>query len=610
MTGMDVIAPSRCIAGRDLSEPRVSPDGRWVAFGTSGRAGAHLAVVPLDGGPERQVTALPGPRTGRGLGGGCFDWTPDSAAVVYAAVDGELWMQALGAADPQQLTCHGRSVSSPTVAPDGTWVAYVIDEAEVWVTGLDGSGDRRVDDGSTAFCADPRATPCSSGLGWVGWSPPAMPWDRSSVHVALHDATGHSMVETGGCIQQPRFLPDGRGVCVRDDTGWANVWVDDAPLVDEPFEHAGPSWGPGQRSFAVSPDGTRVAFSRNEDGFGRLCVADVATGHVIEVARAVHGGLDWRADTLVAVRTGGRTPTQIVAYDMSDLMAPTRRTLAVGPALSWDGEPALVEPDLVRVPGDDGTVLHGRLYAAPHAAPHAEGRLICWVHGGPTDQWQVTFMPRIAHWVSRGWSVLVPDHRGSTGHGRAYQQAMAGRWGELDVADTAALLRWAHVSGVGRPDTTVMMGSSAGGMTALLVAASYPGLVRCAAVAYPVCDIGALDDSTHRFEAHYNDTLVGPRSDPAAVAARWHRSPVAHAVALAATPLLVLHGDSDPVVPLDQSRALVDAVTVAGGDVEFVVYPGEGHGFRQPAHQLDEYARVAAFVDRVVVAPSQHVEAE
>jgi dipeptidyl aminopeptidase/acylaminoacyl peptidase len=594
---MDVIAPSRCIAGRDLTEPRLSPDGRWVAFATSGRAGAHLAVVPLDGGPERQVTTQPTPRTGRGLGGGCFDWMPDSSSIVYAAADGELWIQPLTAADPVRLTGHSRSVSSPTVAPDGTWVAYVVDEAEVWVTGLDGSGHRRVDDGSTAFCADPTATPCSSGVGWVGWNPPAMPWDRSSVHVALHDGTGHSVFEPDGCVQQPRFLPDGRGVCVRDDTGWLNVWIDEAPLVDEPFEHAGPSWGPGQRSFAVSPDGTQVAFTRNEGGFGRLCVADVATGHVLDLARAVHGGLDWRADTLVALRTGGRTPTQIVAYDMSDLIVPVRRTLAVGPALGWDGEPALVEPDLVQVTADDGSVVHGRLYASPDA----QGRLLCWVHGGPTDQWQVTFMPRIAHWVSRGWSVLVPDHRGSTGHGRAYQQAMAGRWGDLDVADTAALLRWAHVSGIARPDTTVMMGSSAGGLTALSVAAVHPGLVRCAAVAYPVCDIGALDDSTHRFEAHYNDTLIGPRSDPDALAARWHRSPVARAVALAATPLLVLHGDADPVVPIEQSRALVDAVTLAGGDVEFVVYPGEGHGFRQPAHQLDEYARVAAFLDRVVV---------
>lgn len=595
---MEPIAPSRCIAGRDLTEPRLSPDGRTVAFATSARSGAVLAVVSVDGGPERLLTTAPAPRTGRGLGGGCFDWLPDSSGVVYAASDGELWRQPVGHHDPTRLTAHGRSASSPTVASDGTWVAYVLDEAEVWATGLDGSGHRRIDDGSTAFCADPSATPCSSGVAWIGWDPPWMPWDRSSVHTALHDGTGHSTFAPDGCIQQPRLLPDGRGVCVRDDTGWLNVWVDEAPLVDEPFEHAGPSWGPGQRSFAVSPDGTRVAFTRNEAGFGRLCVADVDTGAVTVVARAVHGGLDWCGDHLVALRTGARTPTQVVVYDTDDLTAPTRRTLAIGAPLGWDDDPALVEPEPIEAVAADGATLHARLYSSPGASD----RLICWVHGGPTDQWQVTFMPRIAHWVSRGFSVLVVDPRGTTGHGRAYQQALRGRWGDLDVEDTACLVRHAHGRSIGSPSSTILMGSSAGGLTALLVAARHPDIARGAAVAYPVCDIGALDDTTHRFEAHYNDTLVGPITDPAARAARAERSPVAHAAALASTPLLLMHGDSDPVVPVAQSQALAAAVEAAGGDVELVVYQGEGHGFRQPANQLDEYARVAAFVDRVLGA--------
>ena len=66
---------------------------------------------------------------------------------------------------------------------------------------------------------------------------------------------------------------------------------------------------------------------------------------------------------------------------------------------------------------------------------NASTRVLVWLHGGPTDQWQVTWMPRIAHWRSRGWNVLVPDHRGSTGHGRAYQQAMQGRLGALQAGN-------------------------------------------------------------------------------------------------------------------------------------------------------------------------------
>ena len=77
------------------------------------------------------------------------------------------------------------------------------------------------------------------------------------------------------------------------------------------------------------------------------------------------------------------------------------------------------------------------------------------------------------------------------------------------------------------------------------------------------------------------------------------RSPVwfAHQIQ---RPLLVFHGEDDPVVPVAQSRVLVERMRAAGGNVELVVYPGEGHGFRDPHHQLDEYARTEAFLRRHV----------
>ena len=114
---------------------------------------------------------------------------------------------------------------------------------------------------------------------------------------------------------------------------------------------------------------------------------------------------------------------------------------------------------------------------------------------------------------------------------------------------------------------------------------------------YPVTDLAALDETTHRFEAHYNHSLVGPTE----VAAERYaaRSPLWHAERITA-PLLVLHGDEDQVVALSQSEALRDRIVGAAGDVALVVYPGEGHGFREPANQLDEYRRMAAFLDRVV----------
>ena len=79
-----------------------------------------------------------------------------------------------------------------------------------------------------------------------------------------------------GQAQQARFGADGALYCVRDDDGFANVYRNDEPVVREPFEHAEATWGPGQRSFAISPDGTRLVYNRNESGFGRLVVVDLA----------------------------------------------------------------------------------------------------------------------------------------------------------------------------------------------------------------------------------------------------------------------------------------------------------------------------------------------
>jgi dipeptidyl aminopeptidase/acylaminoacyl peptidase len=190
--------------------------------------------------------------------------------------------------------------------------------------------------------------------------------------------------------------------------------------------------------------------------------------------------------------------------------------------------------------------------------------------------------------------VLVPDHRGSTGHGRAYQQALRGRWGELDTSDVVDAIIYAHSRGWGSPADTAIIGSSAGGFTALGVAASRPALVAAVVAAYPVTDLADLAERSHRFERHYTESLVGPLPDAAKL--YQERSPVNFADRLAATPLLVLHGDSDPVVPVEQSKALVERCVAAGGDVEFVVYEGEGHGFRKPENQLDEYRRTRDFL--------------
>ena len=144
----------------------------------------------------------------------------------------------------------------------------------------------------------------------------------------------------------------------------------------------------------------------------------------------------------------------------------------------------------------------------------------------------------------------------------------------------------------------VVMGGSAGGYTVLLSMALHPDVFAAGVDLYGVADLFALSEDTHRFEAHYLDTIVGPL--PETYARYQERSPVNVADKIA-RPLLILQGDKDEVVPLAQSEAIYKKLQSRGVDVEMKVYEGEGHGWRRLATVLDELDRVDRFLRRHVL---------
>jgi dipeptidyl aminopeptidase/acylaminoacyl peptidase len=173
--------------------------------------------------------------------------------------------------------------------------------------------------------------------------------------------------------------------------------------------------------------------------------------------------------------------------------------------------------------------------------------------------------------------VACVDYAGSSGYGRAYRCALWGQWGVADSEDCLdAALFLAARSDIDA-ERMAVRGGSAGGMTALNALAAGEGFAACVSW-YGVTDLLGLVATTHDFEAHYTDRLVGPL--PGSRQLYEERSPVNRAGTMRGS-VLLLQGTEDPVVPPAQAEGMRDALAAAGTACELVFFEGEGHGFRR-----------------------------
>jgi acetyl esterase/lipase len=650
------IPESMLAAGRRLCEVRINPEGTVVGWvqRTATASTAELVIRRLGhrdqphqrgDGPEEVVTPA-GISTPHPDGGGAWCWAGNESVVLVGG-DGSLQRVSLAMGEVELLVTAqpGRFLWSPSVSPDGQWLAWVSEsehDARIEVLSLDTPvGDvQLVDTENASFVMDP--TFGANGLlAWHAWHVPDMPWDEGWIGLAqcVKDEQGYRVVAGprvgAGAVGQPRWrgndlawIDDGDSshpfrtarwvTLVAGDNGIALTeaggrWIDDV-------EHGGPTWGAGQRTIAWDPrpGSDRVLVERNEAGFGRLTIQSGSqpsgtqqsgtqpsgtqpsgtqqTGSQ-QLGRGVHRSVDWAVgpdgnDRVVAIRQGATTPTSVVLYEaiVGESGKFERRRLAVGPVAGWDTH-AVVEPESISWRAPDGALVRGRLYRpGPASDPSSEScPTVVSIHGGPTDQTRVGWNPRYVAYLAAGWQVFVPDHRGSTGWGRDYQQAMNTRWGDLDVSDVVSGVDHLVAQGLVDAKRVVVMGGSAGGFTALLLLAHHPNRFCGGVALYPVTDLARLDETTHRFEAHYTPLLVGPASRYS------ERSPINWAQHIAG-PLLLLHGTADPVVGVDQSIALAERIRLAGGQVELVTYEGEGHSWKRAETTADEHRRVMEFL--------------
>jgi TonB family protein len=223
--------------------------------------------------------------------------------------------------------------------------------------------------------------------------------------------------------------------------------------------------------------------------------------------------------------------------------------------------------------------------------------LILMPHGGPFARASYEFDPVVQMLATRGYAVLQPNFRGSTGFGRDFVERGYGQWGEAMQDDLDDGVAWLAGQGVIDPKRVCILGGSYGGYAALWGAIRSPDRYRCAVSFAGVTDIRAMlkwDSGSlfaNRYFKQWRKKVEGEeKRDLASL------SPLQQQERLK-IPVLIAHGESDSNVPVAQSKQLVAALKARGAVVQAAFYPGEGHGFSASEDLLDYLRRVAAFLD-------------
>ncbi len=223
------------------------------------------------------------------------------------------------------------------------------------------------------------------------------------------------------------------------------------------------------------------------------------------------------------------------------------------------------------------------------------------VHGGPWTRGAVWGWHQEAQFLaSRGYVVIEPEFRGSTGYGDAHYRAGFKQWGQAMQDDVTDALKWAQAQGIAS-DKTCIAGASYGGYSALIGLAKDPELYRCGVAWVAVTDLELLvkgswlvADDTHYLlrEKHLPDMIGDAEKDAAMLAAN---SPVKQAASIKA-PVLLAFGEEDRRVPLAHGKRMRDALRKAGNEPVWVTYADEGHGWGMIKNRIDFAQRMEAFL--------------
>jgi len=379
---------------------------------------------------------------------------------------------------------------------------------------------------------------------------------------------------------QPCWLGD-KLIFISDRTNWWNLymWSEGSvrPLCVTDAEFCPPQWALGQRAYAIIDD-DHLLCTLNRSGLQSIEILNISDGSLRPVAApgTTATSVDVGARRAVALLSYPDRPAAVALYNFD---SDSWTTLQCSTEMIMDtADVSLAQR--VTWTGEQGTV-YGNFYPPVNSEFRAPAGslppMITFSHGGPTSFSAADFKIGYQFWTTRGFAILDVNYSGSTGFGKDYRDRLKGRWGVADVQDCIAGAVSMGSQRLADPARLAIRGGSAGGFTTL-AALTTTDVFKAGISQFGIADLEALAKDTHKFEARYLDSLIGPYPEDRSLYAE--RSPINHLDQLAA-PILLLQGTEDTVVPPQQAEMLADAARRKHLPVAVIMFEGEGHGFRR-----------------------------
>jgi dipeptidyl aminopeptidase/acylaminoacyl peptidase len=395
--------------------------------------------------------------------------------------------------------------------------------------------------------------------------------------------------------------PNGRYVALRTESA---AGVHQAALLDLSDKSIRPLkpdvWPQGTGHF--SPDGRVLIFGSNVDGTTTINRYDMAS-RKSELLAFPDGVSEEESDDqtafspdgsrIIAGHQASNTPFDYWSVDVRTGAATQLTRLGLA---SIDPS-RLPRAQVVHYKSYDGTVISALLWMPFNLARDGTAPAILFPHGGPSNQaldyWNPNRTPLAL--ASRGFVVIAPNVRGSTGYGRTFEQANHMDLGGGDLKDEIAARQFLIDTGYVDPKRIGMTGGSYGGFMTLMALAKTPDLWAAGVDEYGIIDWSTLWSNTDLPDRQYLESYLGnPVKNKPAYSAS---SPVTYMKNLEA-PLLVLQGENDTSVTKDQAEKVVEELKANGRTVESHFYPGEGHGFFKREDQIDALERTVAWMEK------------